>query len=260
MADLILPGVQLGRLPKKEDPRTLLMSRYIPLKPVAVPSSTLWTDPKRAKKLFGVDLKWGAMLNHTLSCCVESASGHQFQLMSLNEGRYRVPTDDEIKAFYAGVLGVDPASIVAPGPGTYMLDALNYLRKTGIGGEKATGFTSVNLLSRSDAMLRQAIYQFGGVLYGFDCPQSAVDAYRAGDGHPWVVVPGSPSIGGHCILLTGYDSKRYYGVSWGVLKAIDPDFIWQYGAEAYTVLTARWKVLGGFDAPKFARDLKAVAA
>jgi hypothetical protein len=248
--------IQFGRLPQKIDGRTLELSRYVPPKPIAVPPSTFWTDPTRAKNLFHVNLKWSPKLNNKLSCCVESSYADMVQLQTLNENRYHDPSDADVMEFYAGVLGVDPASIVAPGPGTYMLDAMNYLRRVGFGPtkEKITGYASVNMLPWNDAVIRQAIYQFGGVLFGFNCPQSAVDAYHAGDGHPWVWVPNSPVIGGHCILLTGYDQNRYYGVSWGALKAIESAFLRNWGVEAYTVLTAGWKVLGGFDLPAFKAD------
>ena len=49
--------------------------------------------------------------------------------------------------------------------------------------------------------VHRAIWMTGTAYIGVQLPQSAMEQFQAG--RPWTVVPGSPILGGHCILPVG---------------------------------------------------------
>lgn len=79
---------------------------------------------------------------------------------------------------------------------------------------------------------------------GLDFPQSAMDQFNAGQ--TWSVVPGSPSEGGHWIILVGHPVDAVWtGVTWGRRQTMTPTFLksrcdelWAWiDAERYNAVT-----------------------
>jgi hypothetical protein len=137
----------------------------------------------------------------------------------------RMPTDDDAIAAYEKMGGYQPGNPDTD-QGCEMLDAMNIWRQDGVGGHQIDAFVAVK-----QAELEMAIHLFGCVVIGVQLPDSAERQFDADQ--PWDVVNGAKNLGGHCVLLTRYDPKYFYGVTWGKNQPITRDFLHVYVDEAY---------------------------
>lgn len=115
---------------------------------------------------------------------------------------------------------------------------------TGLWGNRIAGYAPVD--PKDLTALHQAIAFYGAAYVGVQLPQSAQTQFGAGQ--PWAVEPGSPILGGHCIVFVGYDAKALYAVSWGAVVEVTYPWWATYGDEAWAVLPDEF-VRAGHDAP-----------
>lgn len=247
--------MKLGRLAKREDPRTFRLATYL-RDMVVPPESCVWSGKVK---------DWGMMLNDQIGCCTMSASGHAIQLWTSNI--YRDPLtvhDAAILEAYQGLTGYDPANPDTD-TGASMLDALRYWHRTGIRWPKGAldncgAYAEVN--HNSTIQVRHTIYLFGCAYAGVSLPISAQsqDVWDAtglsGDGAP-------NSWGGHCILLVGYDPDGVTCVTWGGLQKMTWNFLRAYVDEIYAVFDHDWindadKAPNGLDVARLRADLAAL--
>ncbi len=251
-----LPTLQLGKSPVKRDPlgRTLQFSKYrikaaLPTPPAIIGHSTLVKQ-------------WGMCANDRYGDCVFAGSAHQALLFNAEAGRTLTFTDTNVLSDYAAVTGFDPKT-GANDNGTNMLDALNYLVKTGVVDSKGVrhklgGY--VELKKGDFTQLEEALYLFTNVLIGIKFPASAMVQFNAGQ--PWDVVKGSKIEGGHCVLVTRKNG-RYFVVTWGREIEMTAAFYKKYCDEAYgglspEMLNGDGKSLDGFDLAALQADLTAL--
>lgn len=246
-------NVKLGRLPKKTDPRTLQLGRYIedalPAPPSAMPTIRVPSWP-----MYG---------NDRLGDCTIAATGHMIQGWSFSVGKEKTLSESVIEAAYWET-GAPPSSHGTAGGdtdnGRNELDVLNYWRKTGIGGDRITAYAEAKIAQRE---IEQGTYLFGGLYTGVALPLTAQQQ------HVWDVVPnsgeaGEPgSWGGHAVPFVGYDTGGVYLVTWGgVLKATWA-FVEKYFEEAYAIVSPDWfgakgVDVHGFNAAQLSADLKSL--
>jgi hypothetical protein len=148
-----------------------------------------------------------------------------------------VPADTEvIDQYYAITGGQDTGCVEA--------DVLKLWHTKGLfGGNKIAGYAPVN--PRDVTAIKQAIAFYGAAYIGVALPQSAQQQFGAGQ--PWTVVPGSPILGGHCIVLVGYDTTYVQAVTWGAVVNVTWEWLGKYCDEAWAILT-REIVEAGYDA------------
>jgi len=242
---------QLGKLPARHDPRSLQFAKYVPPSQSNLPKEIHWAQ--------NVPLPWSAKGNHIWSDCVTTAFAIIIQVVTKNNGHYNNPPDDVVIQDWREITGY-PANGPPPGPGTNMLDALHYWQTIGIGvnRHKITGCSTLNVFTRDDDQIRRALATLGPFPMGFNCPKSAFDQFD--NDEPWTVVDGSPSVGGHCVPLLGYDDNWVWTVTWGKPKKMSYDFIATFWDEAYPITSNEWKPLGAFDAVSYAADLPGIRA
>lgn len=230
--------VKLGKHPKKTDRRTLTMARYVPRLPTPL------TKIDHASNL-PADI--GMMLNDTTGDCTVAAAGHARQSWTAYAGVMERPTDAEIAAAY---------KVISPNDdGAYMLDVLNYWRKTGIGGDKIEAFIETGIADLTQAKL--AIEYFGSTYIGMSLP----DTNTFG---PWDVIsstwPANPN-NGHCVVLIGYDDSRkmFKVATWGEIWDMSYGWFQKYTDESYAVLNdimlSRGRSPEGFDWAALINDL-----
>lgn len=84
--------------------------------------------------------------------------------------------------------------------------------------------------------LQYAINEYGFAYVGVTVTQGMEDASNAGQ--PWTLDTwNSPQLGGHCIVLVGYDTNYLYAITWGEIQKI-PYSTWHYcGDEAWAVVS-----------------------
>jgi len=97
-----------------------------------------------------------------------------------------------------------------------------------------------------------AIATFGCVLLGAELQLAQEDQFRTGQ--RWYFVPGSPTVGGHCVVATGFNDVGPYIVTWG--KGIRATWAWVTNVcdEAYTGVFPATLQAGRYIAPLAALD------
>jgi hypothetical protein len=215
----------LGKKPRRHDPRTIELAKYLPVGAPPIPPATKYYENRLGY--------WGMLGNDVLGDCVLAAAGHEKMLWSALSGSEVIPSDAQIVADYSAITGYNPADPNTD-QGTVMLDALNYRRNVGMLGRKIDGYAAINLANQEQVC--QAIFLFIGIDAGFDFPAVAMDQFNAGQ--PWDVVANDGGIqGGHCVYIAGYDSQYLYCITWGHVQKISWAFWHKYFTEAYCILS-----------------------
>lgn len=165
----------------------------------------------------------GMMGNDVYGNCTVAAAGHAVQSWSLyaERGMKTIPNSDILKAYFA----------ISPNDeGAYMLDLLNYWRKSGIGDDIAEAFVEIDISDLTQVKL--AIDYFGSAYVGMCLP----DENTFG---PWTSPTGAPNPNnGHAIEYLAYDDARqmFKVATWG--EVWDLSYAWhlKYADEGYTIL------------------------
>lgn len=170
---------------------------------------------------------WGMMLNDQLGDCTMAGVGHVIVASDAEVVENdAIPTDAQIRAQYFAFTGGQDAGCVEA-------DVLREWYQHGLfGGEnKIAGYVRCD---RTTNEVHVAIALYGACYVGVQCPSSAQEQFEAGE--PWVVVPGSPVEGGHCIVFVGYDAEYLYAVTWGGIAKVSYPWWSKYGDEAWAVI------------------------
>lgn len=248
---VVVPNRRLGKKPPAYDPRTLRLARYIEKRKVPkVPQRHVLS-----KKTIAAFPTLGMMGNDALGDCTFASKGHAFQTWSTYGGQPWRPTDDQIREGYF-------ATGDHQDTGRNMLEVLNYLRKTGIGGNKIFAFVAVD--PKDHDQVRTAHYLFGGLDVGIALPVTAQK--QTGAGKVWDYVPnvnGSEpnSWGGHDVNLEDTGAKELTVITWGELQRVTWAFWDRYVDECWAILEEDYvgadkKSPQGFSFAKLAADLK----
>jgi hypothetical protein len=220
--------MKLGRNAKHDEaekPR-LELDRYLDINVLAVPSVVDFASEV---------LTWPMYGNDQIGDCTAACVGHQIEAWTRYTGAETDIPEDEIIQLYSAVSGYDP-STGANDNGAVIQDVLTYWRKSGVpvAGHKILAFAELKDLSN----IHDALWMFGSVYLGFNCPQSALDQFDAGQ--PWTVVPGSQIAGGHAVPVQYAGPGQYQVVTWGKLQGMDQAFLDTYVDEAWVIITDDW--------------------
>lgn len=231
---------RLGKRPPKVDKRTLRLSSY-------VSPSLLVAPPPRIDHQSKLPSDLGVMGNDTYGDCGIAAAAHMVQeWTAYGVGTVHTIPDADILAAYFALSPNDE--------GIYLLDGLNYWRKTGIGGDQIEAYAAIEPASLVQAKL--AIQLFGSTYIGLSLPDE-------GTFGPWERTYGPPSPNnGHAVCLIAYDDAKqmFTAVSWGKKMSMSYGFYEKYNDEGYAVLndielTAAGVSPEGFDFTKLEADL-----
>jgi hypothetical protein len=218
-----------GKLPKRDDSRTLQLRNYLAEGLPAPPSAADWATKVPT---------WPMYLNDQLGDCVLAATGHMIEQWTCYAGKSFLPSDQQILTAYEAVGGYVPGD-PSTDKGAVMLDALKYWRGTGIAGRKILAYVEVNKKNLTE--VEQAIQLFGNCYAGFQLPLSAQNQTF------WSVPPGGltgngepGSWGGHCVPLVAYGPSTLCCVTWGQLLRMSHSFFLDYCDEAYAIVSNDW--------------------
>jgi hypothetical protein len=176
---------------------------------------------------------------------------HFIQTETANVGAPLHGTLAQTLALYAAITGFDinagPSGNNPTDQGTDWLTALQYWKKNGVEVTDAQGKTVIHKIIgyaaldiTSVAQMRYASDIFGGLQFGIQCPQSALQ-----DDSNWIYVPNSPIDGGHGINNTGQGGAGGHIQSWGKDIPYQWQFMLNYLDEAYAVVSPFWLNLQG---------------
>lgn len=232
----------LGRTaphPRDTHPRVMLDSHL-------VSKSNTVTTPALVDVASKVN-SWPMYLNDQLGDCTCAAVGHILQAWTAYASTEVTVTDNDVEKLYEqfGYVPGDPST----DNGANMQDVLTYWHKYGIpgSGHKITAFAELG--NFYDVWnLKQALYLFGTVYLGINCPASAQQQFQ--DELPWSYVPGSQIEGGHAICLqkvepVGSEEGVFNVVTWGALQPTTINFLRHYVEEAWVALTPDWIAANG---------------
>lgn len=241
---------ELGRLPSKQDSRTLRLANYLAELPKP-PEAVNWYKALPAGG-------WGVMGNDRLGNCVVCTAAHIIDAAEANESYDPKPIPDEtvIKLSYA----------MEATNGFTILERLKYWRNHGMFDSRIEAFVQAS--THNSDLLKNIIHIFGHADIGVWMPR----AWRA---HPhfWDTGKGWEyrlgGWGGHSVCLVGYEPDQTHGtlykaISWGVLTDVTQAALDEYTDEIWVSLLPDWYMLdgiapSGFDLVKLREDLALVS-
>jgi hypothetical protein len=233
-----MPEFRLGRLPRTRDPRVPHMSALlagVTLPPV--PSTEDYTSKLPANL--------GMMLNDTLGDCTCAAFYHALQVWSANaQGKIDTEPDVDVEQLYIQACGYNPNQ-PGEGPGGNEQHVLKFLLNKGAptssdaqARHKIAAFIEVDPRNLDD--VKRTIADCGVAYIGFQVPQYIVPP-GAAPLQTWDLQNGNDQIvGGHAVVLAGYDANGARVISWGSYYTMTWAFFGKYVDEVYAIADASW--------------------
>lgn len=193
---------KLGRLPYRHDPRTLRLTRYLPLLP-PLPAAADWS--------LAINAPWGDYQNSTVGDCAVAAIAHLQMVWTASSANLVIPDENKVLEAYSAISGYKPGDEPTD-TGCVELDVLNFCRKNGIAGRAISAFVKV---PNTQVGIQTAVHLFGGAYIGVDMPddwESQLDA-----GQPWTWIPGDVAnpANGHALPAVAYDADYVTVITWG---------------------------------------------
>jgi len=232
------PTFKLGRLDRTYDPRVPHMSALLA-------GQTPPPPPPSVDYTAGMPANLGMMLNDTLGDCTCAAFYHALQVWSFNANPpMDTEPDPDVEKLYVLACHYNPQA-GGEGPGGAEQHVLTYLLRqgapTGPDGQtrnKLAAFVEVDPRNVDD--VKRAISDCGVAYIGFNVP-----AFLMPPNQPppqvWDVQPGdTQSVGGHAVVLAGYDANGARVISWGSYYTMTWAFFAQYVDEVYALADTTW--------------------
>src|SRR5579863_2468196 len=254
-------GFRLGRLHRTYDPRVPHLSALLAGQtPPPPPASVDYTK--------GMPADLGMMLNDKLGDCTCAAAYHAIQVWTFNAGKKVVTwPDSDVEKLYIQACGYNP-EVPGEGPGGNEQHVLTYWLKKGVptGPKGATrheiaAFVEVDPRNTDD--VKRTIDDCGVAYIGFNVPASIYGS----DDLPlktWDFVSATSKIvGGHAVVLAGYDANGAKVISWGSYYTMTWNCFAHYVDEAYAIADGEWiekigKTPGGFTLDQLEAQMQAL--
>ncbi len=229
----------LGRLPRAHNPHIPKLHNLLAAAPPPpAPASIDYT--------IGLPADLGMMLNNTLNDCSCAAFYHARQVWTFNAtGKLLDIPDTHVKLLYQQACGYDPTQ-PGPGPGGCCQLVLKHLLQHGapcgtkiIEHEKIAAFVEVD---HCDIPAVKHIVADTGVCYvGLSVPQWLIPVDQPVPA-VWDYNPSADNqpVGGHAVILAGYDDTTLRVISWGQLYTMTWNFFLAFVDEAYAIVHRPW--------------------
>ncbi|HXX66105.1 MAG TPA: hypothetical protein VEK07_02930, partial [Polyangiaceae bacterium] len=152
--------------------------------------------------------------------------------------------DSDVVKLYTLACGYNPR-VSGEGPGgneqnvlTYLLNHGAPMGATGATRHKITAFVEVDPRNIDD--VKRTIVECGVAYIGFNVPASLMPP-NAPPPQVWNVVPhDNKIIGGHAVVLAGYDASGARVISWGQFYTMTWQFFSTYVDEVYAIADSTW--------------------
>jgi hypothetical protein len=234
-----MPGHKLGRLHRTYNPR-------IPHLSALVAGQTLPPPPAEKNWTSGMPANLGMMLNDSLGDCTCAAFYHALQVWSFNsDAAIQTQPDFDVERLYILACGYNPR-VGGEGPGGNEQHVLTYLLKSGAPTgpkgqtrQKIAAFVEVDPRNTDD--VKRTILDCGVAYIGFNVPHYILPAPPAQPPQVWdVQSPNGAIVGGHAVVLAGYDPRGARVISWGQFYTMTWAFFAKYVDEVYAIADAGW--------------------
>jgi len=230
---------KLGRLPRRHDPRVPHLSSLLAGQTVAPPPAQInWSTGINASQL-------GMMANDTLGDCTCAAVYHALQIWSFNAaGTVVTQPDSDVIALYEDACGYNPQA-GGEGPGgneqtvlTYLLNSGAPTGATGQSVNKISAFVEVDPRNLDD--VKNTIADCGVAYIGLNVPAFIMPANEPPPTVWNVEKSNTKIIGGHAVVLVGYDANGANFISWGAYYTMTWAFFAKYVDEVYAIADQTW--------------------
>jgi len=255
-------GLKLGRLARSFNPKIPMLHTLLEaVAPTPVVAAVDYTKNMPANL--------GMMANDTLGDCTCAAFYHALQVWSFNAlTKIDTEPDLDVVKLYELACGYNPAQ-GGEGPGGNEQHVLTYLLKKGAPyGPDGTQTQKIDAFVEIDVKnidnIKRGIYGAGVAYIGFNVPQFIMPAGQ----EPlkvWDVDPNADNtiIGGHAVVLAGYDANGATVISWGSYYTMTWAFFSKFVDEAYAIIDGEWinstgKSPGGLTLQQLVQSMEAL--
>lgn len=215
-----VPG-KLGRLPAVFPAALRTLDYYVagplPKAPVSV------AVPKVAD--------WGMDSNDTLGCCGVAGIDHLFKAAAADTGaKESFPAGKQVGEYYLHYTHGQDSGVV-------LSQFLAYVRKQKFFGHSVSAYAPVTV--NDVPTLQFTINAYDSAYVGIAVYEGMMSAVQGNPEGPWTWTAGDVSgqvVGGHCIILCGYDSQWIYGITWGQVIRIAYPAWHKMADEAWAVI------------------------
>lgn len=185
-----------------------------------------------ASCVYASSVAWGMDNNDRIGDCTIAGVDHLLKAWDAEVGLSDALSDVNIEQTYFQLTG-------GPDSGLVERDVLDHWQNEGLFSHQIKAYAPVQL---DASFLREALYLYGGVYLGVQLPETAEEQFAAGE--PWGVVPGAQIVGGHCIVMVGYNSNGASIVTWGQRTWATWDWMKQYLDEAWVAIGPEFVQVG----------------
>ena len=173
---------------------------------------------------------WDMDMNDTLGCCGVAGIDHGFKAAAADtQETESFPTAQQVGDYYLNYTGGQDSGVI-------LSDFLSYVKGNAFYGHTVSAYAPVSVSDVNTLLFAIDAYDFAYV--GITVTQAMMDAAQGPAPWTWTLEEAQgASIGGHCIILAGYDSQWLYGITWGNFVRIAYPAWHQMGDEAWAVLS-----------------------
>lgn len=148
------------------------------------------------------------------------------KVLGINEA---VPTEEQVVGSYLNYThGQDTGCVEAT--------LLQYWQKNELFGGKIAAFAPTDHADLIE--LKSVIAHYGLAYIGVTLPSVSETQFQ--NHQPWALThtPADNNIiGGHCIILVGYDETYFYAITWGSVQKIEYTWLQSYMDESWAIIT-----------------------
>lgn len=185
---------------------------------------------------------WPMYLNDRIGDCAIAMEAHALQATSTYGSGFTITvSDNDVLPVYERVSGYnpdDPSSDV----GCILQDVYADWRRTGIAGHKALAFAEVEPSDLDE--IKTAVYLLGTVGLGIDVTTQMMTDFD--NGKDWTRA-GGRSLGGHAVVIVGYDDTGVWIVTWGKVIKMTWSVFRHVVDEAWVAILPEWLDANGTD-------------
>ncbi len=165
--------------------------------------------------------------------CVVAGAAHMIQVCTATAGKMQTIPDKTVINTYFNLTG-------GPDCGLNLMDFLKFWKDTGFPGHKIGAYAAVN--PKNVKAVKYANYLFGGLYIGLELPRTAQiqDIWQMTEHGMLVDGANRGSWGGHCVNGGYCDDSFIKVVTWGAVKAMTWDFLFNYCDEIYAIIMLEW--------------------
>jgi hypothetical protein len=241
---LLSNELRLGRLPRSHNPNIPMLHNLMAAANAPAPAP----PPPAEDYTKGMPKDLGIMLNGKLGDCTCAAFYHALQVWSFNAsaGKTMVTQpDNDVELLYEKACGYNP-KVKGEGPGGNEQTVLTYILKNGAPcgpdgtqQQKIAAFVEVDRSNLDN--VKRTIADCGVCYIGFNVPAYLMPA-NAPPPAVWDVEPhaNNKSVGGHAVVLAGYDANGARVISWGLYYTMTWAFFAKFVDEAYAIADVAW--------------------